>query len=143
MEKGIENQIEKNLGGNADLDLDNEGIKIETEDGIKLETGKDVKLPENFAKDVFVPEGEIISVMDNVMANGVQVVLKSGDSIESLKKVYEQKLPEQGWKMNQTANISGTVMLGAKKDKRTISVTISPDTEESKFNLVMINIFEM
>jgi len=143
MEKGIENQIEKNLGGNADVDLKNDGMKIETEEGVTLETGSGASLPTDWPSDVFVSEGEIISAMKNVMANGVQVALKSKSSSESLQKEYTEKLTAQGWTMNQSANLSGILMLGAKKDKRTVSVTISADEENKDLNFVVINIIEM
>ncbi|MFA6537597.1 MAG: hypothetical protein WCT18_04360 [Patescibacteria group bacterium] len=143
MEKGIEKQIEKNLGGNVDLDLKNEGMKIETENGVTLETGENVSLPTDFPKDVFVPEGKIISAMKNVMGEGYQLVIKSDQKSEDIKKSVEEKLTAEGWNMNQSADLNGIIMLGGKKDSRTVSVTISADSEDQNKMVVIVNVFEM
>ncbi len=143
VERNIENQLEKNLGGTVDVNLENNGFKVETEQGITIETGENLTLPTDFPTDVFISNGELISAMENGMNNGFQVVLKTTDSMQNLEKIYEEKLVEDGWKINQTANLSELLMIEAKKEKRTVSVTISPDTEDMSMNLIMVNVFEL
>ena len=54
MENKVENEMEKSLGQNVEVDMDGGEIKIETEDGIMIEAGENVDLPSDFPEENLV-----------------------------------------------------------------------------------------
>lgn len=142
-EKIIENQLEKNLGGNTNVDLDNGSVNIKNEDGSTMQVGGKVSLPEGFPSDVYVLDGELISAMKNVVGMGYQVSLKTNKQISEIQSVYEGKMKENGWQMQQTLNMGGILMLSGKKDARNMTVSVSAGGEEIEGNVVTLTVVEM
>jgi len=123
------------LGGQAQVDLGNNSMNIQTDQG-SLQVGGNVSLPKDFPADIYVIEGQLMSAMKNVMGAGYQVAIKSNANLKDAKELYEKKLKEQGWTIAQSADLGTTSMLLATKGKRQVSVTIG--TEEGKEGLVIM-----
>ncbi|MFH1946761.1 MAG: hypothetical protein ABIJ23_01225 [Candidatus Magasanikbacteria bacterium] len=140
-EKQIEKAMEDQMGQDVNVDLDSGAVKIETADGVSLETGEDVSLPTDFPTDVYVVDGQVISVMKNVMGADYQVTIKTDKSVPEVKDLYEEKLVDDSWEIGQSFAMADVVMLSASKDDRTVSISVSDD-EDSDGVLVIINIIE-
>jgi len=142
-EKIIENQIKKNLGGDANVDLESGSVSIKNEDGSTVQVGGKVSLPEGFPSDVYVMDGELISAMKNVVGMGYQVSLKTDKKIEEINSLYEGKMKEDGWQLQQTLNMGDILMLSGKKDGRTMTVSVSFGGEEIDGNVVTLTLVEV
>lgn len=135
IDKQAESILEKNLGSKAEVEVDNEKINIKTEQG-SLQVGGNVKLPENFPKDVYVIEGQLMSAMNNVVGAGYQVVVKSDKTPQQAKAEYEVKLKEMGWKILNSIDMGTASAIMAQKDNRQLTVTMG--TEEGRDGLAVI-----
>jgi len=135
VENQMERQLEKNLGGDAKVQVDGENVNIQTEQG-SLQVGEDVSLPQDFPSDVYVIDGQLMSAMKNVVGAGYQVVVKSDKTPKDAQELYETKLKEQGWKITTSMNLGTAAVVSAQKGKRVVSVSLG--TEEGKDGLAVI-----
>ncbi|MBT6691611.1 hypothetical protein HOB10_04740 [Candidatus Parcubacteria bacterium] len=124
-EKSMEKQIENSMGGNADVDLDDDSVKIKTDEGT-MQVGAGTELPEDWPDDIYIAEGAITSASSH--ENGIfNVSIESTKSVTELQEEYENKLEEEGWNTTMSFVIENNVMLGAEKDDRSVSITIGED----------------
>jgi hypothetical protein len=110
---------------------DNVDFTITGKDGEKMQyssNAKGVTLPDSFPKDAPIYPGATVTVHTN-SPNGMMVMLKTGDSMQQAKEFYVKKLEEQGWKTENTLDMSQNTTLINKKENRTLTVTISSDKE--------------
>jgi len=128
-----EKAIEKSTGG--DVDIKNDKVKIENDLGT-WETGKDVSLPDNWPEDVYVPDGNIVTVSNTDFGQGVTVEVDG--SVVDLEETYKNKIEEQGWNVNMSFALEDNAMLGAEKDQRTLSVNIA-DNEGQTTIIISVN----
>jgi len=128
VENQMEKNLEKNLGGNAKVDLDNGVINLQTENG-SLQVGGKINLPEGFPSDVYVMEGEILSAVQNFGVNGYQVIISTNKSISETQTLYNEKLKKDSWNIQNTMNLGTSFILSAIKDTRTLSVSIGNGDE--------------
>lgn len=89
------------------------------------------KLPDNWPSDAPSYPGATItfagqsnSTADNPNS-GFSVTMTSGDSVDKVTKYYRDNLAQQGWKITDDALINNTTALGASKDNRQFSVSVS------------------
>src|SRR3989339_167149 len=136
IEKVNEKAIEDSMGGNTEVDLNEGNINIETENGT-MQAGQDVSLPDNFPSDVYVYEGKLAAVVFNEANNGFNLTIETKDVLDDIKSVYENKLEEDGWVVNQSMNLGGVLYLGAEKNGRVISITASQTDETT---MLVINV---
>lgn len=127
-EKAAEKAIEQASGGNAKVDLDNEGnVEIKTSEGT-LKTGSN-EWPKQIPSDVpRFTDGKIISVVEsteNDQGKGIFVGIENAgiDAADT----YKSELEKAGWSMVLSSKTPEAVMYSAQKDKRlvTVSFTIS------------------
>lgn len=123
-ERVAEKALENAWGGNADVDVDSGSVDIETDQG-HWQTGEGSTLPENWPEDIYVPDGKIITSTDTGFSQGVTLELDKG--VTDLRDEYKSKIIEEGWDINTELNIEGSTMLGANKDNRNLSVSISSE----------------
>ncbi|MFA6427356.1 MAG: hypothetical protein WCW16_02835 [Candidatus Magasanikbacteria bacterium] len=135
VENQMERQLEKNLGGDAKVQVDGENVNIQTQQG-SLQVGENVSLPQDFPSDVYVIDGQLMSAMKNVAGAGFQVVVKSDKSVKDAQELYENKLKEQGWTITASMDLGTASVVSAKKDERVVTVSIG--TEEGKKELTVI-----
>lgn len=137
VENKVEKELEKNLGGKVDVDVDDNAVEIETEDGGLLQAGENVSLPDDFPEDVYICEGQIMSVAQNLGVAGFQIVIKSSDETQALGEIYKEKLAEQGWEIISTFGMGDAYMISAKKGDRSVTVTIGVDEDGEGTNVIL------
>jgi len=132
-EKAIEKTIEESMGGQANVNLDDESVTIETEEGM-MQVGSNTELPADWPEDIYIIDGNITSASSH--ANGIfNVSIETDQSTSDVQAKYEEELKKAGWTMTMTFVVEGNVMLGAKKDDRSVSITIGDD--EGKTSIVI------
>ncbi len=136
VEKGIEKNIEKSLGGDAQVDLDSGAVNIQTKEG-SIQVGGNIKLPEGFPTDVYLIEGKILSAMNNFVGEGYQVSVLTDKSIAEAKALYQEKLPADGWTIESTMDYGEMVGINAKKDGRQVSLVFTTDSESGQTSVVL------
>ncbi len=128
-EKTVENAIEKSTNGQADVDISNKQVQINT-NGTSLTAGENVKLPSGFPADVYVIDGTLKSTLALAEDNGYSVTLTTSTSAADVKTKYESQLKADGWTIISTLALPEGSMLTAEKGLRTTSVTMTtPDGE--------------
>jgi len=137
----VENRIEKSIkdatGQKTDVDFGTGGLNMQGEDGTSIQSGEDVKLPDDFPKDVYVIDGKIIVALKNMYGAGYNLSIMSDKSVEEAKSLYREKLTADGWKVGLDATIGDIVMFSGQKEKRTVSVSITTDTENNKTSVAV------
>ena len=121
-EKVTEAAIEKATGNKVDLDKDGGTMTIKSGEGqIKVATSQDgqsVPLPDDFPKDVFLPEHTTVnSAMD--MAGMKMVNMISDASSGDVSATIQKSMESQGWKREMAMQgAEGSATLVYSKDKR-------------------------
>lgn len=122
-EKAVEQSTEKATGGQANVDLDKNSIKVNTNEGA-FEIGKKVSLPSGFPSDVPITDGTITSATTITQDEAYSVTIESTKSVSEVKTEYESKLPQNGWIINASTTFGDNLVLNATKDNRTLGVSI-------------------
>ncbi|MDO8886462.1 hypothetical protein [Candidatus Oleimmundimicrobium sp.] len=90
-------------------EIDGEKTTIETEEG-KVEIGTGSKIPDDWPSDMPVyPSAEIQgswNMTGEAGAENIAVVLITQDSIDQVKDYYKQKLPANGWTIEDSGTFS-------------------------------------
>ncbi|MDI1252340.1 hypothetical protein [Thermomonas sp.] len=121
-EKAAEAAMERATGNKVDLDKDGGTMTIKSDEGeIKVATsqnGQSVPLPEDFPKDVFLPEHSAVnSAMD--MAGMKMVNMVSDASSNDVSTTIQKSMEAQGWKREMAMQAAeGSATLVYSKDKR-------------------------
>ena len=134
-EKAAERALENSLGGKANVDINGKTMEINTENG-SIKSGENISLPGEFPGDVYIIDGRVITYVDNMPGQKYAVSIVTTKSIADAGNIYETKLKEAGWKITASMRAEGTVVLGAKKDDRNLSIIIgASDKGESMVTL--------
>ncbi|MEN6351699.1 MAG: hypothetical protein ABFD08_20205 [Syntrophomonas sp.] len=125
-EKAAEKAIEKNVGGNAEVDLDKDGnVEITTDEG-SFKTGN-AEWPGQIPSDVpRFKEGKIVSVLENntdEQGKGILVGIENA-SLEAVAN-YKEELEKNGWTITLTSNTPESVMFGAEKNNSVVTVSFA------------------
>ncbi|MBU0612519.1 hypothetical protein KKB10_00730 [Patescibacteria group bacterium] len=118
-----ENAVESATGGSADVDIDNNTMKVETDEGT-LEVGENVSLPSDFPSDVHVADGDIL-LASKTSDDAFSVTVETSKSVSEMQTEYETEFANDGWDVNTTLAFGGMVTLGGEKDNRMVTVSIS------------------
>lgn len=135
-EKTAEKSIEEATGGEADVDVDEGSIKINTNEGT-FEAGEKVSLPSGFPSDVYVIDGDIVGAT-STDEEYYSVSIKASKSVSEVADLYESKLQTDGWTINMKLSFEDSVTLGGEKDNRTVTVGINKDDDGKTF--VVLNV---
>jgi len=130
-EKTIESSIEKSTGGQVDVDVDKDSVKIETNEGT-FESGENVSLPSGFPSDVYVVDGTVTSATSSA-EDAYTVTIETSKSVNAVKELYESKLASDGWDISMTMTFEDSATLGGEKDDRTVTVSIGEDSDGKTF----------
>jgi ABC-type enterochelin transport system substrate-binding protein len=141
-ERQIEKNLEKQMGDGYNVDMDNDTVTVETEDGGKMTAGEDVELPKDFPSDVYVIDGDLIGVAENIGQKGYQVTLRTDKTNDEILEIYRDKFADDNWVEDSSMNMGGMIMLIAKKDGRTLTVASVPDDEDEDQTVLSITIVE-
>lgn len=127
-EKTMEKALENSTGGQADVDINDGNTKVKTDEGT-VEVGENVSLPVNFPKDLYVPEGKILSAVSTAENEGYSVMVDTDKTMEELFSTYQTKFIENGWKITSTMNLGEMASVVAEKGGFTSAVTITKNDE--------------
>lgn len=137
-EKILEEGMENAIGQDANVDVNDDTVTIEVGDGT-MQAGDDLKLPNDWPKDIYITDGKISSVSN--MNNSDSITIVSNKSVEDLKKEYKDKLADDGWEETMSMSLEGSVIVGADKDNRKMSLSITTEDGESTV-VIVVNNFE-
>ncbi|HIJ82555.1 MAG TPA: hypothetical protein HPP76_12690 [Desulfuromonadales bacterium] len=136
-EKAIEAGIAKESGGKANVDLSGGKVTIQTKDGTATYSGgKDAKLPDNFPKDIYVPEGASIMASSSA-PGGFTVSLESKDAAEKLLSALKSKMTASGWKEEATFNQGKTSMISYKQGERAVNFSVDSQEKTTVMTIVV------
>lgn len=125
-ENVIENQIERQMGGDAEVEIDDGTMHIATSEG-QVDVGGG--LPKNWPKDVpLYPDATVQFSGTNTPTDGTQelaVILQATAAPATVADYYAKALVEQGWTVESSMNAGPTSAVVAKKDDRTVSVGVT------------------
>lgn len=121
-DKVAEAAIERATGNKVDVDQDGGTMTIKSGDGdiqvATSENGQNVPLPDDFPKDVFLPEQAAVnSAMD--MAGMKMVNVTTAASTSEVSGAIQKTMEAQGWKREMAMQAAeGSATLVYSKDKR-------------------------
>ncbi len=128
VEKQMENAIEAKMGGNADVEIQADGqMRVETDEGTYTAGGGEV--PADWPKDApTYPDATVsysASVNPTTGKAGSALVLVTTDDVKAVTDYYKKMLETNGWTISATMEAGATTVMGASKDDRTLSLSIS------------------
>lgn len=127
-EKAAEKVIETSTGGQADVDIDNDSVKVNTNAG-SWEVGEDISLPSGFPSDVHVVDGTIITAMTITEGESYTVSIQTSETVNSVKEEYESELAADDWEVTMSLAIQDGFSMSAEKGDRIVTVGISSEDE--------------
>jgi len=127
-EKAAEKAIETSTGGQADVDIDKDSVKVNTNAG-SWEVGEDISLPSGFPSDVHVVDGTIVTAMTFTEGESYTVTIQTSKTVNSVKEEYESELASDGWDITMSLVIEGDFFFFFEKGDRMVSVSIGSEDE--------------
>jgi hypothetical protein len=106
-DRAAESAIERASGGRVKVDSSGKQMDITGEDGTSMRVGEDIKLPDNFPKDVPVYPGAKIAAV-SVSTSGDKSALmniRSTDEVGKVVQWYADTMKKSGFKESQTMDI--------------------------------------
>jgi hypothetical protein len=137
-EKTTEKAIEKATGKDASVNINNKNININTNEG-SLQVGETIQVPTQFPKDVFVISGTIKAAIRNNEQNGFTLNIRTDRTVSDVKKIYEDKLNTDGWKITSSTDLNDSASIIAEKGKRIVSVTLG---NENNLAIVVLSVMD-
>jgi hypothetical protein len=136
-EKLIERAIEKGQGGDAKVDISEQGMTIKTKEGeFVAGQGEAVKLPADFPGDVFVyPKAKPIVTAKT--ATGFMVHFQTADAVEQIIARYGEEMAAKGWEQESSMNSPQSSMLRFTKENRTAALVVTRQDQNSRLMLTV------
>jgi hypothetical protein len=138
--KVAESMIEAGLakqGVKAHVDAAAGKVTVETKDGTATyAAGGNVKIPNDFPKDVFVYGGaKVLSSMST--PQGTHLTLQTKDSADKVISAMKREMTAAGWKEESSMNQTGVSMLSYKKSERTAAVVVITADNQTTIQLTI------
>jgi len=128
-----EDLIEKSTGGQANVDVSEGNMNIDVE-GMNLQVGDNVKLPDNFPKDVYLPENKLLSAVTN--EKSYTLTFEVSEKAQETYDTYQEKLKAENWKILATGSFNNMLTLTAEKENRMLSLIVNtPETGKTTVSL--------
>ncbi len=124
-EKNSEKIIEKSIGDDAKVDIDDEKVVIKTDEGTFTTDATVYSWPKEVPGDV--PEfkdGKVISVTTQEMNDAKNWVIIFEDVPQTALKKYKEELETEGFKINYTTMVGNGGHLAAEKGKLAVVVMV-------------------
>lgn len=123
----VEKAMERASDGKADVEMNADGtMNIKTEDG-EFSTGAGT--PKDWPSDIPAYAGASVTYSASTNPTdgkaGMALILSTNDSAANVKTFYETQLKNEGWKITNTMQGGGTVIMTAEKDGRQLSLAIA------------------
>lgn len=125
-EKMMENAIEKETGGQANVDIANGTMKVQTSEG-SFEVGGNT-LPKDWPSDAPAYPGASIQYSASGMQDsgaGQGVMLTTKDSLQTVVDFYTEQMKKNGWTIEGSMNAGTTSTIAGSKDDRVFTVVAS------------------
>lgn len=137
VEKMAEKAIESNMGGNAEVDIDDNSLRIQTKEGeMTMTSGDSVKLPANFPKDIFLYKGaDINTAME--LPEGFNLMFQTKDDTSKVSETYLAEMEAKGWSKEMSMDMGSRKMLVFTKDERIVNVSIASQDEMTQITLTV------
>jgi hypothetical protein len=134
-QKIVEKAIESQTGGKININTDKGTVDINTKDG-SLSTGKEVKIPENFPKDIFVfSDAQVVFAMSGTSGEkSYSISYFTASTPEDAFAKYKEEMVSKGWQKESEMDMGAQgKIVNFKKGQLSIMVTIgTSEDEESK-----------
>jgi hypothetical protein len=136
-EKVMEKIIESNMDGKADIDIEKNSFRIQTEEGeMTMTAGDSVKLPDGFPKDVFLYKGAVLNTAME-LPQGFNLMLQTKDDPSKISETYLTEMEAKGWSKEMSMDMGGRKMLAFQKDERIANVSIASHDEMTQIALTV------
>ena len=136
-EKVMEKAIESNMGGNAEVDIEKNSLRIQTEEGeMTMTAGEAVKLPADFPKDIFLYRGADLN-MAMELPQATNLMFETKDSVSEVSQAYLDEMRKKGWAKEMSMDMGGRQMMVFTKDDRTANVSVASDEEMTQIALTV------
>jgi len=138
-ESAIEKKIEQATGGDAEVDLSDDGMKVtgKTEEGeYEITSGDETEIPEDFPSDVFIYRPST-AVMAMKVPEGHSVTLATKDGKDKVVEAYKKEMEAKGWAEEGSMNMGDHTMLMYVKDGRNANINILPSDDKVQINVVV------
>lgn len=126
-ERAAEEALERAAGGDADIDVSGDRVRVKTGEG-EWSTGG--QLPSDWPSDVPVYGGAkvLYSASSNPSTGsaGSYLALQSSDAPDKVSEFYKRELAAKGWTITNTATVNGGIYLAAEKGDRELAFTATP-----------------
>ena len=138
-ESTMEKKIEQATGGDAEVDLSDDGMKItgKTEEGeYAITSGEETEIPEDFPSDVFIYRPSK-AVMAMKVPDGYSVTLTTKDDKAKVVEAYKGQMQAKGWSEEGSMNMGSHSMLVYEKDGRNANINIIPSDDGVQINVMV------
>jgi len=138
-ESAMEKKIEQATGGDAEVDLSDDGMKVtgKTEEGeYSITSGEETEIPEDFPSDVFIYRPST-AVMAMKVPEGHSVTLTTQDDKEKVVEAYKKEMEAEGWTEEGSMNMGSNTMLVYGKDGRNANINIMPSDDKVQINVIV------
>jgi len=122
-EKATEKMIEKSIGNDANVDIDDEKVTIKTDEGTFTTDANANNWPDNISKDI--PEfkyGKILSVTTQQMEEGNGWMIIFENIPKTALNDYQSELKNKGFKITNMTTYGAGGMLNAQKDNLIVTI---------------------
>jgi len=126
-EKLAEAALEREMGGNAKVDIGDGTLTVKTKDGeSKMTAGDAASIPENFPKDVLILKDAKVKMSVQV-PQGMQVSFESKETPDAIAQTYSREMRAKGWTSETKIDGEGGTVQTFEQEKsgRTAVVMIS------------------
>lgn len=134
----MERTIEKETGGQANVDIVNGTMKVQTSEG-SFEMGGNT-LPKDWPSDAPAYPGASIQYSASGLqaeGNGQGVMMTTSDSLQTVMDFYTAQMKENGWKVEGSMNAGGTSTIAGSKGDRVFTVVASGVNGQTSVTLAL------
>lgn len=140
IEERTEQAIERETGGQADVDLRGDGsMRIDTKDGT-VEIGRQA-LPSDWPTEIGTYPGSTIVTTANVTSDkgrpASMITATTGDSAAKIATYFKDRLAADGWEINAEAVMGAMTIIGATKADQEFGMQIVTAENQSTISLVV------
>jgi hypothetical protein len=138
-ESVVEKKIEQATGGDADVEMSDDGMKItgKTDEGeYAITSGEEAEIPDGFPSDVFIYRPSK-AVMAMKVPRGHSISLTTLDDKDKVVETYKKEMEGEGWSEEGSMNMDSHTMLVYEKDGRNASVNILPSEDKVQINVTV------
>lgn len=137
--KNNKQTIGYDIAGKTKAKVDIRGNNIKLESGsAKFQGGDKTTLPTNFPNDVYVIDGELQGVYQDTSVNGFVLTVKTDKTIEEIKKIYQEKLATNNWKILSDFSQTDVLNISAQKDDRNLTISAGKDGNQEMTVTIII-----